>query len=78
VTKDEIVAKAVFRYWPLNQMKVLNRDNDTYYDPDSTAASGASRREFLMGTWGTRGLRGSLLEEMINLTNETYRSRGLA
>ncbi|MGI6117858.1 MAG: Holliday junction resolvase RecU [Bilifractor sp.] len=31
-----------------------------------------------MGTWGTRGLRGSLLEEMINLTNETYRSRGLA
>ena len=44
VTKDEIVAKAVFRYWPLNQMKVLNRDNDTYYDPDSTAAaSGASR-----------------------------------
>jgi signal peptidase I len=43
VTKDEIVAKAVFRYWPLNQMKVLNRDNDTYYDPDSTAASCASR-----------------------------------
>lgn len=31
-----------------------------------------------MGTWGTRGLRGSLLEEMVNLTNETYRTRGLA
>ena len=31
-----------------------------------------------MGTWGTRGLRGSLLEEMVNMTNETYRSRRLA
>jgi recombination protein U len=31
-----------------------------------------------MGTWGSRGLRGSLLEEMINLSNETYRSRNLA
>ena len=31
-----------------------------------------------MGTWGTRGLRGSLLEELVNMTNETYRSRGLA
>ncbi|MBR2188645.1 MAG: Holliday junction resolvase RecU [Eubacterium sp.] len=31
-----------------------------------------------MGTWGTRGLRGSLLEEMLNMTNESYRTRGLA
>lgn len=31
-----------------------------------------------MATWGTRGLRGSLLEEMINMTNETYRTQGLA
>ena len=31
-----------------------------------------------MGAWRTRGLRGSLLEEMINLTNETYREKHLA
>ncbi|MBR0399164.1 MAG: Holliday junction resolvase RecU [Eubacterium sp.] len=31
-----------------------------------------------MGTWGTRGLRGSLLEEMVNMTNESYRTNGLA
>lgn len=31
-----------------------------------------------MPTWSSRGLRGSLLEEMINLTNEKYREGGLA
>ncbi len=31
-----------------------------------------------MATWGTRGLRGSTLEELINHTNETYREAGLA
>lgn len=31
-----------------------------------------------MGTWNTRGLRGSTLEELINRTNESYRERGLA
>lgn len=31
-----------------------------------------------MATWNSRGLRGSELEEMINLTNERYRSGGLA
>ncbi len=31
-----------------------------------------------MATWGSRGLRGSLLEEMINYTIEDYRERGLA
>ena len=31
-----------------------------------------------MATWGTRGLRGSTLEEMINRTNEKYRENGLA
>lgn len=31
-----------------------------------------------MGTWNSRGLRGSFLEEMINLTNEKYKSQGLA
>ncbi len=31
-----------------------------------------------MGTWKTRGLRGSLLEEMINRTNERYREQKLA
>lgn len=31
-----------------------------------------------MGTWNSRGLRGSFLEEMINLTNEKYRSQKLA
>lgn len=30
-----------------------------------------------MGTWNTRGLRGSTLEEMINLTNEFYRKNHL-
>ena len=31
-----------------------------------------------MGTWNSRGLRGSELEEMINLTNEKYREKHLA
>lgn len=31
-----------------------------------------------MGTWNTRGLRGSALEELINLTNEKYREKKLA
>lgn len=30
-----------------------------------------------MATWNTRGLRGSFLEELINMTNEKYRSQGL-
>jgi len=31
-----------------------------------------------MAHWNTRGLRGSTLEEMINMTNENYRAKGLA
>lgn len=31
-----------------------------------------------MGTWKTRGLRGSVLEEFINHSNEDYREKGLA
>ena len=31
-----------------------------------------------MGTWNSRGLRGSTLEELINRTNEKYREGGLA
>ena len=31
-----------------------------------------------MGTWKSRGLRGSTLEDMINHTNETYREKKLA
>ncbi|MFT4105887.1 MAG: Holliday junction resolvase RecU [Lacrimispora sp.] len=31
-----------------------------------------------MGTWNTRGLRGSTLEELINRSNESYREKGLA
>lgn len=31
-----------------------------------------------MGTWNTRGLRGSSLEELVNRTNEQYLQRGLA
>lgn len=31
-----------------------------------------------MGTWNSRGLRGSTLEELVNRTNEQYRARGLA
>ena len=31
-----------------------------------------------MATWNSRGLRGSFLEEMINMTNEKYREKGLA
>lgn len=31
-----------------------------------------------MGYWNTRGLRGSSLENLINLTNEVYRQRNLA
>ena len=31
-----------------------------------------------MATWNSRGLRGSLLEDMINMANEKYRDNGLA
>jgi recombination protein U len=31
-----------------------------------------------MATWNSRGLRGSFLEELINLTNEKYRTQKLA
>lgn len=31
-----------------------------------------------MGTWNTRGLRGSTFEELINRTNEQYAKKGLA
>ena len=31
-----------------------------------------------MATWNSRGLRGSLLEEMINMSNEKYRENHLA
>ncbi len=31
-----------------------------------------------MGTWNSRGLRGSALEEMVNRTNERYQEKGLA
>lgn len=31
-----------------------------------------------MGTWNTRGLRGSTLEELLNHTNECYREKKLA
>ncbi len=31
-----------------------------------------------MPSWNSRGLRGSSLEEMVNLTNEKYRNNGLA
>lgn len=31
-----------------------------------------------MSTWGSRGLRGSTLEELVNRTNDQYREKGLA
>lgn len=31
-----------------------------------------------MGTWNSRGLRGSTLEDMINMTNDNYREKKLA
>ena len=31
-----------------------------------------------MATWNSRGLRGSVLEDMINRTNDKYREKGLA
>jgi Penicillin-binding protein-related factor A, putative recombinase len=31
-----------------------------------------------MGTWNSRGLRGSFLEEIVNMTNEKYRMQKLA
>lgn len=31
-----------------------------------------------MPTWNSRGLRGSVLEDLINRTNEQYREKGLA
>ena len=35
-------------------------------------------RRAVMGTWNSRGLRGSFLEELINMTIETYHSHKLA
>ena len=32
----------------------------------------------IMGTWNSRGLRGSTLEDMINHSNEVYREKKLA
>ena len=32
----------------------------------------------IMPSWNSRGLRGSMLEELINLTNSKYREKGLA
>ena len=31
-----------------------------------------------MGTWKTRGLRGSTLEDLLNRTNDSYREKKLA
>ena len=31
-----------------------------------------------MGTWNSRGLRGSTLEDLINRSNDCYREKGLA
>lgn len=31
-----------------------------------------------MGYWNSRGLRGSVLEELINMTNDLYRREGVA
>ena len=31
-----------------------------------------------MPTWNSRGLRGSTLEELVNLTNELYTEKNLA
>ena len=36
------------------------------------------KRKITMSSWKSRGLRGSLLEEMINHTNDKYRKEGLA
>ena len=36
------------------------------------------RRRIRMGTWNSRGLRGSTLEDMINYTNTRYEEMGLA
>lgn len=36
------------------------------------------RRGIYMPSWNSRGLRGSMLEEMINLTNSRYREKKLA
>lgn len=38
----------------------------------------AVRKEAVMATWNSRGLRGSTLEDMINRTNERYAEGGLA
>lgn len=38
----------------------------------------AREEETAMGTWHTRGLRGSTLEDLINHTNESYRAKKLA
>ena len=35
-------------------------------------------QNYKMGTWNTRGLRGSTLEELINMTNDKYREQNMA
>jgi signal peptidase I len=39
VERDEIVAKAGFRYWPLNKMKLLGGGTDAYYQPPAASSA---------------------------------------
>ncbi len=34
VSRKKILAKASFRYWPLNEISLLNGDSDLYYEPE--------------------------------------------
>jgi signal peptidase I len=35
VKKDKILGKAMFRYWPVNKMKVIHGAQDSYFNPDA-------------------------------------------
>lgn len=39
VKKEKILGKAIFRYWPLNKISVINSKESDYYDPAADAAS---------------------------------------
>jgi len=65
VKKEKILGKAVFRYWPLNKISIINSKESDYYDPatDSseaqtggiTGAVGSPGFRLLNSAWAVQG-----------------------
>lgn len=42
VKREKILGKAVFRYWPLNKIGVINSGEDSYYEPPAASSAAES------------------------------------